>query len=57
MEVELNFSKAMASALSKAGIPYDINSDVHFFDIASLTWYQSQESVLKVILRPRRMER
>ncbi len=57
MEVELNFSKAMASALSKAGIPYDINSDVHFFDIASLTWYQSQENVLKVILRPRRMER
>ncbi|WP_297521102.1 cellulase family glycosylhydrolase [Thermococcus sp.] len=57
LEVELNFSRAMVSALSKAGIPYDINSDVHFFDIASLTWYQSQESVLKVILRPRRMER
>ncbi len=57
MEVELNFSRAMVSALSKAGIPYDINSDVHFFDIASLTWYQSQESVLEVILHPQRTER
>ncbi len=54
MEVELNFSKAMVSALSKVEIPYDINSDVHFFDISSLRWYQSQEEVLGVILHPRR---
>ena len=53
VEVELNFSKAMVSALSKAGIPYDINSDVHFFDITSLAWYRSQEGVLDVILHPR----
>ncbi len=51
INVELNFSKAMVSALSFAHIPYDINADTRFFDIQNLTWYSSQESVLKIILR------
>ncbi len=52
MVLQLNFTRAMVSALSRAGIPYDINSDVHFFDIANLTWYESQEKTLEIILHP-----
>ena len=48
MVLQLNFTRAMVSALSRAGIPYDINSDVHFFDIANLTWYESQEKPLRL---------
>ena len=46
----LNFSKTMVMYLNRAGIPYDINSDVHFFDIAHLRWYPQEEDVLNVIL-------
>ncbi len=55
--LELAFSRAMVSALSKAGIPYDINADTRFFDIETLTWYPSEREVLEIILRyhpPRR---
>ena len=53
MEVELSFIRAMVSALSSAGIPYDINADTKFFDIENLAWYRSQEEALKLILHPR----
>ncbi len=46
------FSKAMVSALKGAGIPYDINADEWFFDIANLTWYSPGRDVLRVILHP-----
>ncbi|WP_297421227.1 cellulase family glycosylhydrolase [Thermococcus sp.] len=57
MGLELNFTRTMVSALSKAGIPYDINADVHFFDISNLTWYKSQEKALEIILHPQRTAR
>ncbi|WP_297514488.1 hypothetical protein [Thermococcus sp.] len=42
----------MASALWNAGIPYDINADVWFFNIENLTWYQDIGGlpVLKAVL-------
>jgi len=57
MELELNFTKVMVSALSKAGIPYDVNSDVHFFNITCLKWYGNQEEALELILHPQRTGR
>ncbi len=52
LEVELNFSRTMVSALSEAGIPYDINADTRFFDIENLTWYDCQKNILEVIVHP-----
>jgi len=46
------FSKAMASELNGAGIPYDVNADAWFFDIANLTWYSQGQEVLPVLLHP-----
>ena len=51
--VELEFSKTMTSVLREAGIPYDVNSDTKFFDIASLKWYGWGEETLEVVLGPR----
>ena len=57
MGLELNFTKAMVSALARAGIPYDINADTRFFNIENLTWYEDQREILEIILRPQRRER
>ena len=50
MNVAIEFSKVMVNALKKHGIPYDINADALFFDIAELKWYPSQKHLLDVIL-------
>ncbi|WP_457742649.1 glycoside hydrolase family 5 protein [Thermococcus sp.] len=44
----LKFSTFMASSLKEADIPYDINSDVWFFNIENLTW--KNVAILETIL-------
>ncbi|WP_099211281.1 glycoside hydrolase family 5 protein [Thermococcus henrietii] len=52
IQADEDFGKVMASALWNAGIPYDINADVWFFNIENLTWYQDRLPVLRVVLHP-----
>jgi len=50
LSLEENFTRTMVSYLTEANIPYDINSDTKFFNIENLTWYGSQEGILKIII-------
>ena len=52
IQADVDFGKVMASALWNAGIPYDINADVWFFNIENLTWYRDRLPVLKAVLHP-----
>ena len=51
MDLEINFTKAMVSAYAGVDLPYDVNADTKFFDISTLTWYDSQEEALNIILQ------
>ena len=44
-----NFTRVMSNSLRNSDIPYDINSDVHFFDIENLTWYPDMLPILRII--------
>ncbi|NJE48188.1 cellulase family glycosylhydrolase [Thermococcus sp. 9N3] len=52
IQADVDFGKIMASALWNAGIPYDINADVWFFNIENLTWYRDRLPVLRAVLHP-----
>jgi len=52
IQADVKFARVMSSALWSAGIPYDVNADVWFFNIENLTWYQDRLPVLNAILHP-----
>lgn len=45
----VNFTRLMAGALCRAGIPFAINDDTKFFDYQHLRFYPSQEPLLEVM--------
>ena len=50
ISLEENFTATMVAQLTRANIPYDVNSDTRFFNIANLTRYSSQERILEIIV-------
>ncbi len=50
LQEEIHFASFMSKSLKNAHIPFAINADTKFFDLAKLKWYNSAREILNAIL-------
>ncbi len=52
VEEQVKFATFVSCQLRRAGIPYAVNADSHFYDIERRTWKEEMVPVLEAILNP-----
>ncbi len=53
VEEQVRFATFVSCQLRRAGIPYAVNSDSHFYDMERKGWREEMMPVLEAILRPK----